>query len=139
MDNNDNKLIFANDARLMKLDSDGTVLWSFQDISAIETGEIFMSPSFDKENNIYFGTTGGLFSRLSEEGTKLWSIEIDGEIWTKPLIDEDMTVISASSVVDSMGNIFTGTNEGYFYRISNAGNTVGKESGKQTYFISCVI
>jgi outer membrane protein assembly factor BamB len=76
----------------MKLDSDGTVSWSFQDISAAETGEIFMSPSFDKENNKYFGTTGGLFYCFSEEGTKLWSIKIDGEIWTKPLIDEDKTV-----------------------------------------------
>ncbi len=92
IDNQDNILIAANEARLMKMDSDGDVLWSFQDSSATETGEIFMSPSFDEENNIYLGTTKGFFYCLSEEGTKLWSLEIDGVIWTKPLIGKENTV-----------------------------------------------
>ncbi|MFO7882115.1 MAG: PQQ-binding-like beta-propeller repeat protein [Kosmotogaceae bacterium] len=209
VDNCDNILIAADNARLMKLDSDGTVLWSFQDISATETGEIFMSPSFDENNNIYFGTTKGLLYCLNEEGTELWSTKIDGEIWSKPLIGKKNTVyfgimgdsdkhefmavregdiiwsfeseatstgfysspapginneiivachdgylysvdsetgeknwilqiaprvddsaISASAVVDSIGNIFIGTNEGYFYSISNSGEILWQKNLK---------
>ncbi|MEA2067135.1 MAG: PQQ-binding-like beta-propeller repeat protein [Thermotogota bacterium] len=218
LDNNDNILISANSARLMKMNSEGTVLWEFQDGSATETDDIFMSPSFDEANNIYFGTTGGFFYCLSEEGTKLWSIDVYGEIWTKPLIDEDKTVyfgtmgdsgkheflavreggivwsfeseatstgfyfspamginneilvachdgylysvdsetgnknwvvklapkvndstISASPVVDSMGNIFMGTNEGYFYCISSGGDILWKKNLESGHVSSAVL
>lgn len=218
LDNQGNILIAAKDARLMKIDSDGDVLWSFQDPDATETGEIFMSPSFDEENNVYFGTTEGYFYCLTEDGTELWSMKIDGAIWTKPLIGKEDTIyfgtmgnlgkhefmavregniiwtfeseatstgfysspapglnnavitachdgylysvdsetgvinwklklapqdddsaISASPVVDKTGNIYIGTNEGYFYSISSEGEILWEKNLKNGTISTAVL
>jgi outer membrane protein assembly factor BamB len=109
---------------------EGDIIWNFES-EATSTG-FYSSPAPGINNEIIVACHDGyLYSVDSETGEKNWILQL------APRVDD--SAISASPVVDSMGNIFIGTNEGYFYCISSAGDIRWEKNLESGHVSSAVL
>lgn len=70
----------------------GEVLWQF------ETGdEVWGTPVIGPDGEIYVGSNDGWLYALDSAGERIWAQELEGQIWSRPLLDVDDGAVYAGS------------------------------------------
>ena len=69
-----------------------------------------------EDGTIYFGDEGGVFHALNPDGSMKWTYE------TEVISDTNNSILS-SPAIDSLGNLYFGSGNGYCYSLSDNGDS----------------
>jgi len=132
------------DNRLLTLDRNGQLLWSFE-----ADGPIPQSPAIGDDGTVYFGSKDGKIYALDHDGTCKWTFTAGGQINFSPCIGWDNNIyfgstngnlysvdpngilnwffetdgaLYGSAVIDGEGNIYFGSDNRNFYSLSQDGS-----------------
>lgn len=71
---------------------DGTPIWSVP-----TGGEVWSSATIGIGNTVYFGSNDGWVYAVKDGGDTLWELELEGQIWGRLLLEDDLSLYIAST------------------------------------------
>ena len=101
----------SKDSVFYALNQDGSLAWEY-----FVGDPVFASAATGEDGTIYFGDEGGVFHALNPDGSMKWTYE------TEVISDTNNSILS-SPAIDSLGNLYFGSGNGYCYSLSDNGDS----------------
>ncbi len=106
----DGRIYFGSmDSFFYALESDGTLAWEY-----FVGQPVFSSAAIGQDGSIYFGDEAGSIHALQPNGSLKWTYEVDD-------VEDSNKSILSSPALDSSGNLYLGSGNGYCYSLSDEG------------------